>query len=270
MEMENGWYKKKRYRQLSYNVKHGDSVSRIAHKFGLRVSTVLWANEITAKTKLTPGDKLIIPPTDGVYYEVKSYETLGEIAKAHGINLKKIYAYNNIKNDVIKSGQMLFIPEAQKTFIAQKPAPRYNTSTYRRPGSSTSTVGQIKSLNYRMRRPTLGTLTQGYHSKHYGIDIANKLNTPIYAAAPGKVKLVRNGGWNYGYGTYVIIDHGDGVETLYAHNNVNKVEVGQTVKAGQLISLMGNTGNVFGPTGIHLHFELRINGRKVNPNHYFN
>jgi Membrane proteins related to metalloendopeptidases len=112
-------------------------------------------------------------------------------------------------------------------------------------------------------------LTQGFHRKHFAIDIANKLDTPIYAAAGGKI-VESADGWNYGFGKYIIIDHGNEIQTVYAHLNKRKVEVGAEIQAGQLIGLMGNTGNVFGPTGIHLHFELRIRGRKVDPRNYFN
>ena len=222
---------------------------------------------------MSPGDTLRIPPLDGVYYTVKARETLSEIAKAHETDIQKITTYNPIRQNIIQVGQELFIPGAQKTFIAEKQTPTLANVNYRNTsGANTSlprsTNNGITSLNYRLRRPTQGVLTQGYHRGHYAIDIASRRNTPIYAAAAGTVRVSQTG-WNYGYGTYVIIDHGNGVETLYAHNTVNKVAVGDYVKAGQLVALMGNTGRVFGVTGIHLHFELRINGRKANPNNYF-
>lgn len=257
--------KKKRDKEVEYIVKVGDNASKIAYRFGLKVSTLLWANNLTVKSQLSPGDTLRVPPLDGVYYTVKARETLSEIAKAHDTDIQKITAYNPIRQNIIQVGQEIFIPGAQRTFIAAKAAPANNYASIR----ETRSGAGIASLNYRLRRPTQGILTQGYHSNHYGIDIGNKRNTPIYASAPGTVKIAREGGWNYGYGTYLIIDHGDGVETLYAHNTTLKVAVGDYVKSGQLVALMGNTGNVWGPTGIHLHFELRINGRKVNPNNYF-
>lgn len=261
--------RRKRDATVFYTVKIGDNVSKIAHKFGLRVATILWANELSAKDQLQPGDKMKIPPVDGVYYEVQANDTLGEIAKAHGVESSKIRAYNSIKNDVVKVSQALFIPGAQRVYIEAKPTTvaRNYTATTGRPGSSTA--GSIDSIGFKMIRPTRGVLTQGYRRGHYAIDIANKRNTPIYATAGGTVKIARSGGWNYGYGTYLTIDHGNGVETLYAHNQVLKVSEGDTVKAGQLVALMGNTGRVFGQTGIHLHFELRIRGRKVNPYNYF-
>lgn len=256
--------RRKRDKTVFYNVKAGDNVSKIAHKFGLKVSTVLWANDLSAKDQLQPADKITIPPIDGVYYQVQTNDTLGEIAKAHGVDISKILAYNPVKNNLVKVDQKLFIPGAQRVYVEAKP--RYIATTSQ---GVTSSTGNIDSIGLKLIRPTRGVLTQGYGKDHYAIDIANKRNTPIYAAAGGTVKLARSGGWNYGYGNYLIIDHGNGVETLYAHNQVLKVSEGETVKAGQLVSLMGNTGRVFGQTGIHLHFELRIRGRKVNPYNYF-
>lgn len=261
--------RRKRDATVYYTVKIGDNVSKIAHKFGLRVATVLWANELSAKDRLQPGDKMTIPPIDGVYYKVQANDTLGEIAKVHGVDITKIRAYNPITDNVVKVGQSLFIPGAQKVYVEAKPTiaqPTYTATTGR---AGSNTVTSISSIGVNLIRPTRGVLTQGYHRGHYAIDIANSRNTPIYASAGGTVTIARTEGWNYGYGNYIVIDHGNGVETLYAHNESIKVGVGDTVKAGQLIALMGNSGRVFGPTGIHLHYELRIRGRKVNPYNYF-
>lgn len=266
---------RKRDYEVTYIVKPKDNVSKIAHKFNLRVGTILWANDLTAKQTLSVGQKLRIPPADGIYYTVQSGDTLSEIAKLHSVESQKILSYNRVNPDNIQADQELFIPEAQKIFV-QKPV--LGTDTPAPPaqvgvtqpavqdisGSDTS----LGSIGFRMIRPTKGILTQGYHARHFGIDIGNKLNTPIYAAGGGTV-ITSADGWNNGYGKYVVIDHGNDVQTLYGHMNERKVDVGDTVKAGQLIGLMGNTGNVYGPTGIHLHLELRIKGRKVNPLNYF-
>jgi murein DD-endopeptidase MepM/ murein hydrolase activator NlpD len=251
---------RKRDKAIAYIVKSGDNISKIAHKFGLNISTILWANDLTSKQTLAVGKKLQIPPTDGVFYTVRQTDTLGEIAKTHNIEIEKIYAYNKIKADKISIGQKIFLPDAKKIFVSQK--------IIKSTQDSNQSSSIVESIGFRIRRPTRGVLTQGFHKKHYAIDIANKLNTPIYSGAGGKV-IKSDDGWNYGYGNYIVIDHGNGVETLYAHLNIRKVFVDDEVKTGQLIGLMGNTGNVWGPTGIHLHFELRIRGRKVNPNNYF-
>ena len=246
---------KKRTSTISYVARSGDTISKVSYKFGLKVSTLLWANKLTSKQSLQVGQKLRIPPADGIFYVVQNNDILGEIAKSHNVDIEKIRAYNRIKEGkILTVGQELFIPGAKKIFVR-------STSTPDR-------VGRVQSIGFRLRHPTKGILTQGFSRSHYGLDIANRLNTPIYAAASGKV-IKSADGWNYGWGKYIVIDHGNGIETLYAHNNVRKVEIGDEVKTGQLISLMGNSGNVWGPTGIHLHFELHIRKRKVNPNNYF-
>ena len=181
--------------------------------------------------------------------------------------MTKVLAYNNLNNEkTIKVGQSLFIPDAQKLFIAPRIiAARPSSLPSRRPSTGSAT---IESMGFKLLRPTKGTLTQNYHKGHYALDIANSPNTPIYSSAVGEV-ITSKDGWNYGYGNYVIVDHGNGVQTLYGHMDDRTVSVGERVKKGQMVGRMGNTGRVFGPTGVHLHFELRINGRKVNPNNYF-
>ena len=251
---------RKRDSIITYIVKSGDNISKIAHKFDLKVSTLLWSNDLTIKETLRVGQKLRVPQADGIFYKVQKRDTLGEIAKAHSVGLDKILAYNKLKtSSKLKVGQEVFLPAAQRMFIPQKPP------TAGRPGSR---YARVESIGFRLRRPTKGILTQGFRRGHYALDISNKLNAPIYASADGVVTKSAHG-WNYGYGKYIIVDHGNGVETLYAHNNVLKVSTGDQIKAGELIALMGNTGNVWGPTGIHLHFEVRIRGRKVNPANYF-
>lgn len=263
---------KKREKSLTYKVKSGENVSKIAYKFGLNVSTINWANNITSKSTLQVGQTLKIPPTNGIYYHVESGDTLSEIAKIYDIDVKKIYAFNDLKEGgKLSADQEIFIPEAKKVYIIRKLNIADNSSQKRTtitPSTSKNISKTIASIGIKFQKPTQGILTQGFHKGHHAIDIANKMNTPIYAAAAGKV-IKSSDGWNYGYGNYIVIDNGNGIQTLYAHNNIRKVEVGDVVKRGQLISLMGNTGHVIGVTGIHLHFEIRVNGRKVNPLNYF-
>lgn len=120
--------------------------------------------------------------------------------------------------------------------------------------------------------PTVGRFTSGYGWRrdpltkqrrfHYGVDIANFPGTPVYATASGKVSFA---GWRSGYGLSIIIRHDYGYETMYAHCSVLLVREGQRVRKGQLIARMGRTGRTTGP---HLHYEVRINGIKVNPLKY--
>ena len=121
--------------------------------------------------------------------------------------------------------------------------------------------------------PTAGVLqrpcnncevTQGYHPGHYAVDVQTKGGGPVFAAEDGTV-IRADYGWDGGYGNVIEIDHGNGLVTLYAHNKELYVKVGDVVKRGQVISWEGNTGLVYGSTGIHVHFEVRVNGVKKNP-----
>ena len=114
-------------------------------------------------------------------------------------------------------------------------------------------------------RPTTGIITQGYRAGHYAYDIADRSMPPILAARSGIVTESYVGGWGNGYGNHITIDHGDGYTTLYAHCNEVYVVEGQYVSQGDVIAQMGNTGQVYGVTGIHLHLVLTYNGEKVSP-----
>ena len=112
--------------------------------------------------------------------------------------------------------------------------------------------------------PTQGKISQGFRRGHYAIDISNRNRPPIFTADSGKV-IKASFGWNGGYGNHIIVDHGNGMQTLYAHMQTLAVKVGDEVARGQIIGKMGNTGRVYGATGIHLHFEVRIGGVKKSP-----
>jgi hypothetical protein len=114
-------------------------------------------------------------------------------------------------------------------------------------------------------KPTEGIITQGFHAGHYAYDIANSEQPDILAAADGTIVYASTGIWDGGYGDNIWIEHDNGYRTHYAHMEEIYVNVGDTVTKGQPIGKMGNTGRVYGPTGIALHFELEYNGTKVDP-----
>jgi murein DD-endopeptidase MepM/ murein hydrolase activator NlpD len=111
--------------------------------------------------------------------------------------------------------------------------------------------------------PVAGRLSSPFGPRwgrlHAGIDIAAPTGTPIAASKAGRVVI---SSWYGGYGNLIVLDHGGGVETWYGHNSVNSAQVGQSVGQGQVIGRVGSTGNSTGP---HVHFEIRLNGRPVNP-----
>jgi len=261
---------------LIYVVQSGDTLSKIAQKFQLNISTITWANNIIDSNQLKVGTKLTILPVDGVFHKIEKGDNLDKIAKKYKVEKDPIIAQNKIDDKSLVVGKYLIVPGGKVTitrdYIAynrgqsgKRTAPNNVKTNIPRllKSGSTSAVGYMKMI-----KPAAGKYTQYYHRGHYAVDIAHAGKGPIFAAASGKV-IKAAGGWNGGYGNVIIIDHGNGFKTLYAHNEVLYVKVGDYVTQGQTISWMGNTGRVYGRTGIHLHFEVIKNGVKKNPLSYF-
>ncbi len=166
-------------------------------------------------------------------------------------------------DDVVSA---LFIaPPVEKPKVVAKKTTTRATSVGTVNTSQTVSYG-APSLGFSLIRPTSGTITSRFGRRssgtHTGIDIANSKGTPITAAAAGVVTFAGRKG---GYGNLVVINHANGVQTYYAHNNSIAVSAGQSVSQGQVISYMGSTGNSTGP---HLHLEVRVNGVCQNPQNY--
>ncbi|MFA6992497.1 MAG: M23 family metallopeptidase [Candidatus Gracilibacteria bacterium] len=256
-----------------HTVESGETLSSIAEKYGVKTSTVLWENGLSNANSLRTGQKLLVPPVDGVSYTVQKGDSIEKIATKYKITADAIVAQNNIADNTITRGQSLFLPGAVPIVspsIASRSASgtrsvRVDAYDY----SNVSDSDAAPSIGKIFIYPTTGKITQGYRAGHYATDIADRSKPAIWAAADGTVEKVSTGTWGGGYGNHIIIDHGDGVKTLYAHMASVDVEVGDTVSQGDVIGIMGNTGRVYGATGIHLHFEVMINGVKKNPVNYF-
>jgi murein DD-endopeptidase MepM/ murein hydrolase activator NlpD len=270
-----------RTEMIKYTVKDGDTISSISQEFNISINTILWANNLTAYSLIRPGDTLDILPVSGVYYTVQSGDTVGGIASQFGVEQDKIFKYNTIRNSGLMIGQKLLIPGGKQ--LATAPANNNNiaSSPSQSSSNSQSTSGdysgisiikniikpsyspEVSQSGYHMIWPTLGhTITQYYSWRHTAIDIANRIGTPLFASDSGTVIFA---GWSTGYGYNVVINHGGGRETRYAHSSKLLVTVGEHVKQGQTIALMGSTGWSTGP---HVHFEVMINGVKYNPLNY--
>jgi len=225
-----------------YVIKKGDTVSAISKMFGVSTNTILWANNIPKGTPLKEGETLVILPISGVRHVVKSGDTLAAIAKKYGGDVDEILQFNSLANaSDIKVGMEITVPDGVINEI--KP-----TSGGTRIASSLPSV-----VGYFMRPVVSARKTQGIHG-YNGVDLAAPTGTQILAAAAGQVLISRSGGWNGGYGNYIVIKHSNGTQTLYAHNSANYVSVGQWVSQGDVIGLVGNTGK---STGAHVHFEVR-------------
>lgn len=248
-----------------YEVRPGDVVGNIAEKYGVTVDTILAANGLSARSYIRPGDKLTILPVDGVKYKVKSGDTVLSIAKKYRTDAEKIIAYNKLQDDGgdIVVGEELILPDGKLPApkrVVRKTQPRRSFNNVVAPPPSINAPagsGYIWPSSARI-------ITQYYGWRHTGLDVAGAMGSAIYATRSGRI-IKSQCGWNGGYGCYIIIDHGNGVKSLYAHNTKLYVSVGQSVSQGQTIALMGSTGRSTGP---HLHFEVRVNGRRVNPLQY--
>jgi LysM repeat protein len=252
--------KQARTKTIEYVVEAGDSVSTIAEEFEISVSTILWANDLSAYSIIRPGQKLDILPVSGLAHSVKKGETLSSIAQKYDIDEEKIVEANKLgAGDILSVGQSLVLPGARKiTYAATQPKTYTGFSAIKDIVTSPN-----QSSGNKMTWPTEGTrITQYYSWRYHGLDIANKTGTPIYSADAGTIELA---GWGTGYGNQIVVDHGGGKKTRYAHLSKFYVKVGDKVGKGQVVAAMGNTGWSTGP---HLHFEVIINNTKYNPLNY--
>lgn len=246
----------RRYRidPITYTVGSGDSVCSIADKYGVSMETILWANGNLEDNPdyLADGDVLTVLPVSGVYHTVVAGDTLESIAKQYNAKVDDITQYegNYMQEPYsIKVGQKLIVPGGRKPYQVRHVVAWSGTV----PAGAKKGTG---SFGY----PISGFISQRYSEYHRAIDIAAPRGTKVKAADSGYVALVgRN---DKSYGRYVVIDHGNGFQTLYGHFDTVYVEAGQSVGKGQVIGLCGSTGKSTGP---HVHFEIILNGVKRNP-----
>ena len=253
--------KRDREKIISHKVQPGDTISMIAQNYGISVSTVLWENNLSAYSTIRPGDNLDILPISGITYKVKSGDSISKIAKQYNTEEEKISLANKLTGSSLKIGQKLIIPGAKKAIYSS-----YTPKTYTGFSAIKNIVKTPNAkpvIGNKMNWPTVGKrITQYYSWRHHGLDIANKTGTPLYASDAGTVEVA---GWGTGYGNQIVINHGGGKKTRYAHCSKFYVKKGDVVVKGQTIAAMGSTG---WSTGSHIHFEVIINGSKKNPLNY--
>lgn len=267
---------------VKYTVQAGDTVFGIAEKYGLQPQTILWGNYYTLRDdphRLSPGQELNILPVDGTYYEWQSGDGLNGVARGLNVTPEDIINYpgNNLdpvtigdySNPNIQPGTWLIVPGGRREFISWS-APigvtRENPGIARQLGPGACGVISDGAVGYGYfiwpsNRHYLSGFDYSPETNHRGIDISGSLGEGLYAVDAGVIVYA---GWNdWGYGNMVVIDHGNGWQSLYAHMSALNVVCGQSVGQGAVIGAIGSTGR---SSGAHLHFELmHTSYGKVNP-----
>lgn len=254
-------------RPTIYTVQDGDTIASIAAKFDVSTNTILWANGLSSRTTIKVGDHITILPITGVLHTVAPGDTVGEIANKYDAKGKDIIAFNGLGDDgKLKIGQKIIIPDGAVAAPAQVPqiVPQgtYVADRDTEPGPTPEPATVIGA---GWVWPTVTRHISQYFgaSGHTGVDIDNRSRPAVFAAQPGTVQFA---GWLGGYGNLIILDHGSGITTYYAHLEKFYVNRGQQVAKGSAVGKMGSTGHSTGP---HVHFEVRKNGRPINPLGFF-
>ncbi len=232
---------------VRHAVKPGESVWRLAQRYGVSVATIVNANRIKEKTVILPGDTLRIPDRTGVFHKVKRTESLTEIGKRYKVAAETIRKANGLSGLMVGQGKEIFLPGASPLPEIQFVKQKVFTWPIRANSRLTSTFGwRVHPI----------TKSRAFHT---GIDIGAAMKTPIYAAAEGVVVFAGDGG---SYGNMIILRHKNGLFTVYGHASKLLAKKGKYVKRGQKIALVGSTG---ASTGAHLHFEVKSTSKHVNP-----
>lgn len=254
---------RKRNETIKYTVQSGDTLFSIGQNYKISVDALRYINSLSDADSLSVGQVLSIPPISGIVHKVKSGDSLSSISKLYDVPSQAIADFNYLTDLAsLKIGSELVIPDAK---IPQQITPQTPSS-----GTQLADV-QFESgfkKGWCVWPTTTRIITQYFYWYHSGIDVATPWFTampPIFACAGGRV--VRAGWDPTGYGISIVLDHGNGFQTLYAHLSKLRVSYGDYVKQGQTIGVMGNTGRSTGP---HLHFEVRKNNTRLNPmNHVY-
>jgi murein DD-endopeptidase MepM/ murein hydrolase activator NlpD len=249
---------------ITYSVQSGDTIETIAARFGLLPTTLMWSNQEVedAPDRLSIGQVLSVLPVDGIWYTVEAEDTVDGIAEQYKAKAEDIInsPLNNLAGgNNLLPGTKIVVPGGVKPFVA----PAVSVSGDDSSGGAYSGPAVDASASGQFQWPAYGMLSQGFWWGHRALDIASAVGVPIAAADGGYVSYA---GWDAtGYGYMLLIDHGNGFQTLYAHLSQYYVDPGQAVARGQVIAAMGSTGNSTGP---HLHFEIRYGGVPQNPLFY--
>lgn len=247
-----------------YVVERGDTPNGIAERFGIDPTTLLGGNPQLSQESslLQTGMELIILPIDGVLHDVQTGDTLESVAAQYGVSEQAIIDYgpNNLEFPYrLYPDTQILVPGAVREVFVWTP-PSLESVTGRSSSEGSGVAPVIVGTGTFVYPVNSRNFTQYYWYGHPGIDIGLPEGSTVVASDTGTVTYA---GWNiHGYGNLIVVNHGNGYETFYAHLNGINVVPGQIVYQGSAIGTTGNTGNSSGP---HIHFEIRINNSRDNP-----
>jgi murein DD-endopeptidase MepM/ murein hydrolase activator NlpD len=246
----------------TYKVQRGDTLTGIAHRYGVSTMTIWWANNFKSSADFRVGRTLTIPPVNGLVVNVEEGDTLESIGKEHDVAADVIYETNGLQDTALVVGQTLVLPGAEG---APMPTRRPIVKPTEKPPSIRPPADYSGGA---FIWPVVGGsnyISQYFHVGHYGLDIAADYGSRVRAVGSGTVIFA---GWkNNGGGYQVYIAHGSNLYTTYNHMSAVSVAIGQSVAQGQQVGRVGQSGWASGP---HLHFEVWIGrpwdgGTRVNP-----
>ncbi len=245
-----------KWRLVGHKVQEGDTLSQLAESYGTDVDSILAVNDLSASEVLTVGREIRILTGVGLVHEVSSGDNLSYLAKTYGVEEKQIIEANLLTNpDSLVIGQELVIPGGRRQVRDRVQVASVSRGAPNRSGIARGLSGFIW--------PVSGEVTSGFGWRwgqaHRGIDIAAGYGTPVGASRSGTVIFI---GWNGGYGMTVIVDHGGGITSLYAHLSKILASHGPKIGPGEAVGLVGSTGISTGP---HLHFEISVDGDRIDP-----
>lgn len=259
-------YKARRpeHEYITYTVESGDTAIRIAERFGIQEETILGGNSFLSNDagQLMAGTTIVILPIDGVLHDVVEGDTLEGLSDQYDIPVEDIVAYepNNLEFPYrLYPGTQILVPGAVREVFFWDP-PTLASSSGSSPEAGQGFVVAVPGTGTFVWPIGARRITQYYWYGHQAVDVGLVTGSPLYASDTGTVTYAT---WSpYCYGNLIVINHGNGYETFYAHLDGFNVTPGQTVYQGSLIGWTGNTGCSSGP---HLHFEIRLNKTRLDP-----